>query len=624
MKLLITNMILNTRQEIDLEERNYIIGRDVDNDIVLDNFFVSQRQAILKFERDLVAIRPVGSAPTKVNDQVIPNHKTYTIQRNDEIGIGQYVLKVMVEDARALHDKVDDASADGLRDLEKGIHDELLQRLDLRKIDPKTLPKGEYRKMVEVQVKEIIDEKCDSISPDIVEYVCRTNLKEAVAAVHMQDAAADATFDFFERLGVPQLRRLVAQVYANAKMDLMNGGRSSLHTEDLEVWVDTHYADFRYELMKGLKSQLLRALLKRNLMDTVFGFGPLEPLLHLPNISEIMVVHPRLIYVEKNGVLQKTGRQFISDSVAMAVVERIVAPLGLRVDRSKPLVDARLPDGSRVNVIIPPLALRGPCITIRRFSKIPLSVDSLIHEKRAFNQQVAEFLKACVAARKNIIISGGTGAGKTTLLNCLSEYISARERIVTIEDSAELQLRQEHVVSLESRPANVEGKGAYTIRDLVKNALRMRPDRVIVGECRGAEALDMLQAMNTGHDGSMTTGHANTPADMMRRLETMVLLAADMPIRAIREQIASAIDLVIQYTRFGDGTRKVTKIAEIVGIDPESGEIVVEDIFSYSYTEGRSEGLLCHTGYVPSFFNELMRKGGVSLDVLFSAGQESK
>lgn len=288
------------------------------------------------------------------------------------------------------------------------------------------------------------------------------------------------------------------------------------------------------------------------------------------------------------------------------------------------MVDARLPDGSRVNVIIPPLALKGPCITIRRFAKVPLTMKALVEEKHTISRQAAEFLRACVLGRKNIIISGGTGAGKTTLLNCLSEHIPSRERIVTIEDSAELQLKQEHVVSLESRPANVQNKGAYTIRDLVKNSLRMRPDRVIVGECRGAETLDMLQAMNTGHDGSMTTGHANSPADMLRRIETMVLLAADMPVRAIREQIASAIDIVVQYTRFGDGSRKVTQITEISSFDPDLGEIVVEDIFNYQYSEKSGTGVLRPTGYMPTFFLELVRKVGISLDLLFSCGEDAE
>ncbi|MFW5839906.1 MAG: CpaF family protein, partial [Planctomycetota bacterium] len=292
-----------------------------------------------------------------------------------------------------------------------------------------------------------------------------------------------------------------------------------------------------------LRAYICRRMLSKEIEDVVLGYGPLQDLLEMPNVSEIMVVGKDLIYIEKDGVLQNTGRSFFSEEIVESVIERIITPVGRRIDRSQPLVDARLPDGSRVNAVISPLALSGPTLTIRKFARIPFTIDDLI-ERATLTDRAARFLRACVMGRKNIMIAGGTGSGKTTTLNVLSNFIPQSERIVTIEDSAELQLNQEHLVRLETRPANIEGRGAYTIRDLVRNALRMRPDRLIVGEVRGPEALDMLQAMNTGHDGSLSTIHANNPQDTMLRLETMVLMAVEMPIRAIREQIVAALDLV--------------------------------------------------------------------------------
>src|SRR5207253_731355 len=318
-----------------------------------------------------------------------------------------------------------------------------------------------------------------------------------------------------------------------------------------------------------------REELVQDVLNEALGLGPLETYLADETVSEIMVNSPTQVYVEREGKLQRVEKAFSSAQAVLGVIERIVAPLGRHIDESSPLVDARLADGSRVNAIIPPLALKGPCITIRKFKRDLLTSDNLI-EFGTLTQQMAEFLDTCVKVRRNIVISGGTGSGKTTLLNILSSYIPERERIVTIEDAAELQLPQDHVVSLEARPSNIEGKGQITIRDLVRNSLRMRPDRIVIGECRGGEALDMLQAMNTGHDGSLTTLHANTPRDALSRLETMVLMSGmDLPIKAIREQIASAVNLIIQQTRFADGTRKVTAISEVSGM--EKGLLIGRD-----------------------------------------------
>jgi pilus assembly protein CpaF len=350
------------------------------------------------------------------------------------------------------------------------------------------------------------------------------------------------------------------------------------------------------------------------IIDEAIGFGPINQLIHDTSVSEIMVNGPDCVYVEKKGRLVRTDVTFKDDQHVMKVIDKIVAPLGRRIDESSPMVDARLPNGSRVNAIIPPLALNGPSITIRKFSEKPFSVRDLINFG-TLSPEVAMLLKACVEARLNIVVSGGTGSGKTTTLNVMSSFIPDDERIVTIEDAAELQLAQEHVVRLETRPPNIEGKGAIAIRDLVRNSLRMRPDRIVVGEVRSGEALDMLQAMNTGHDGSLTTGHANSPRDMLSRLETMVLMAGmELPVKAIREQISSAIDLIVQQSRLRDGSRRITHITEITGME---GEIItMQDIFLFRQQgrdeKGRITGSLVSTGIKPKF-TEKLEDAGISL-----------
>lgn len=355
-----------------------------------------------------------------------------------------------------------------------------------------------------------------------------------------------------------------------------------------------------------------RDALVGELVDEAVGLGPLERFLSDPSVNEIMVVDPETIYVEQKGKLHRSDARFTDDERVRAVIERIVTPLGRRIDESSPLVDARLRDGSRVNAVIRPLALRGSAITIRKFSRTPLDLDKLM-SYGALTSQMATFLTRAVIAKKNVVIAGGTGSGKTTLLNVLSGAIPSDERVVTIEDAAELQLKQPHVVSLETRPANMEGKGEYTIRDLVKNALRMRPDRIVVGECRGGEALDMLQAMNTGHDGSLTTTHANSPREAIARLETLVLMAGvDLPVRAIREQIAGSVHLLVQQSRLSDGSRKVTSITEVTGID-DNGEIELVPIFEFVRTgtggAGQVVGEFRATGFIPTFLNDFIVMG---------------
>jgi pilus assembly protein CpaF len=355
-----------------------------------------------------------------------------------------------------------------------------------------------------------------------------------------------------------------------------------------------------------------RAQLVQDVSDDVLGYGPIDQFLKDPDVTEVMVNGPNMVYVERSGKIERTAASFLDETHLKRIIEKIVAQVGRRVDEATPMVDARLPDGSRVNAIISPLAIGGPFLTIRKFSKDPYTVQDLINFG-TFTPSLASFLEACVKGRLNIIVSGGTGTGKTTTLNVLSSFIPTDERIVTVEDAKELQLHQDHVLPLESRPPNIEGKGEVRIRDLVRNSLRMRPDRIVVGECRGGEALDMLQAMNTGHDGSLTTIHANTPRDALSRIETMVLMAGmDLPVRAIREQMASALDVVVQLSRLRDGTRRITHVSEVQGM--EGDVIVLQDVFLFDFgmgvdEHGRFKGQLKSTGIRPKFSEKLADYG---------------
>ena len=416
------------------------------------------------------------------------------------------------------------------------------------------------------------------------------------------DRKNEATEDNYQDLKLTIHRRIVEEMTPQEQQFLANNQHSRAEMEELIASYCQRVLDeSATPVPRGERARIVS-----DICDEILGLGPIEPLLKDESITEVMINGPHKIFVERKGKIQLTNVQFHDNAHLMTISERIVAPLGRRIDESSPLVDARLADGSRVNAIVPPLSLIGPCVTIRKFTKDPLSVNDLI-SFGTLSEEMAEFLRACVKARLNIMVSGGTGSGKTTTLNVLSAFIPNNERIVTIEDAAELRLQQEHVVTLESRPANLEGKGAITIRDLVRNALRMRPDRIIVGEVRSGEALDMLQAMNTGHDGSLTTGHANSPRDILSRLETMVLMAGmDLPVRAIREQIASALDLIIQQTRIQDGSRKITYITEVQKMEGDT--IVLQDLFTYVQTgvneSGKSVGYYEASGLQPMFLQK--------------------
>jgi pilus assembly protein CpaF len=509
------------------------IGRASENDVILDRTGVSRDHAEIYKRSNSYYIADLNSKHgTFVNERKIPVLKSVPVQIDDVIGIGEYFLKVKEDivdedkQKRKISELTPEEELKYYRDprvieLKSIVHNQLLDIIDLRRLDVKKINDKELRSQCDEMVREILGE-----------------------------------------------------------------------TEADVLW------------------EIDQEILIKDILDEALALGPLEDLMEDAAVTEIMVNRKDQIYVEKSGKITLSPKIFNSDMSLLGIISRIVSPIGRRIDESSPMVDARLQDGSRVNAVIPPMALNGPCITIRKFSKDPFTVDNLV-EFGTISRSIADFLKICVENRKNVVISGGTGSGKTTTLNILSSFIPEDERIVTIEDAAELQLAQDHVVRLESRPPNIEGKGEIKIRHLVKNALRMRPDRIVVGECRGGETLDMLQAMNTGHDGSLTTGHANSPIDMLSRLETMVMMSGeDLPSRAIREQIAAAVDIIVQQTRLTCGSRKVTYVSEVTGI--EDDKIILQDIFYYKQegfdASGKTRGQFIATGWIPDFLQDLLNR----------------
>lgn len=494
------------------------------------------------------------------------------LRSSDQIEIGSYIIKVGVSEAEAEADTMDNESHGFAGEGEGGV--DMSRLRDTQSILLKTM----------VGIRPHIQGKSDEAIRKEKRYMWRNRVHQEI------------------------LRQ----------MDLRRTDVGSMTEEELRVSIELLINDVVAGMEAQLPQDIDRQKLKKEVLDEAVGLGPLEDLLADSDVTEVMVNRYDDIYIEKKGKLQKTDVTFSSDDAIMSAIERIVSPLGRRIDESSPMVDARLKDGSRVNAIIPPLALKGPCITIRKFSDKKLTDEDLIRFGSA-NPAIVSLLRTAVEQRCNVIISGGTGSGKTTLLNILSNFIPPDERVITVEDAAELKLSQPHVVSLEARPPNLEGKGAVPIRDLVKNCLRMRPDRIVVGECRGGEALDMLQAMNTGHDGSLTTAHANTPRDCISRLEVMVLMAGmDLPVRAIREQVASAVDIIVQQTRFSDGSRRITHVSEVTGVEGGTGTVQMNDIFLYKQqgfdSDGKVKGYFTATGQVPQFYQEL-RERGINVDM---------
>jgi len=626
MRIIAYSQLSDVRQEIELKADILRIGRDPANDLELPSPFVSREHARLIRKDGEFFIENVGLNGTLVDGDLVGVGEQVKVNVGQEIHIGEWALYLSSEEAvkpsdEAIKIRRERTPLAKAMEVEKKIHAELLRRLNLRTVDVEAQDDPRYVAHIKAHLSAVLDTAVSEVDDETGWFLVGQQMKRDVITEISRRAGSkmrppvlkqgDSVLDPQYESGLLRMRDMLIS-------DLSLRFGPDHVKEDIEKVEEGFRASFDREapmVTESLWVYTVRRYLMKDILDIVIGLGPIQDLLDMPNVTEVMVVGPNKIYIEEAGVIRNTGRSFFSDEVVHTVIERIVTPIGRRIDRSTPIVDARLPDGSRVNATIEPLSLVGPVLTIRKFSEVPFTIDDLIGFG-TITPFAANFLRACVLGRKNVLVSGGTASGKTTLLNVLSAYIPPHERIITIEDSAELQMFQEHVVRMETRQANVEGKGRYTIRDLVQNSLRMRPDRIIVGEVRGAEALDMLQAMNTGHDGSLTTIHANSPEDSMKRLEGLVLEAVDMPVRAIREQIVTALDVVCHLTRFADGKREVTAVSEVAGLDRDEGVIVVEDIFIRPALgeKGRARGDLIHTGYIPVFAKDLLYKGLLTVD----------
>lgn len=556
----LTLLISGERQTRALSDGTWLIGRGASCRVRLDFPDVSDRHAILSVRGDTAVLEDLNSANgTYVNGEMVTD--AVTLDDGMIIQIGETMMRVSEVGADVTQEAAEVYA-------------------------PDEAPEAAYT-----------EEAPPAEEPAPVEP------EKSVPPVEIADPNRELRRNVQEQIQGELLKR----------MDMKRLTLDGVDREGLEMTARTKIREIIGEVVSNgrMPEAIDPARLEEDVFNEALRLGPLEALLADDSVSEIMVNGPSRVYVERNGRLELSDCQFTDDASVLAVIERIVAPLGRRIDESQPYVDARLSDGSRVNAIIAPLALSGPTVTIRKFSKKALTVADFVRYG-TWTANAAEFMRLCVILRKNIVVAGGTGSGKTTLLNLLSGFIPENERIVTVEDAAELRLQQPHVVRLEARPPNIEGKGAVTIRDLVKNCLRMRPDRIIVGECRGGEALDMLQAMNTGHDGSLTTVHANSPRDVISRLETMVLMSGmELPSRAIREQIASAVDIVIHESRLSDGSRKVVAISEVTGL--EGNQIVMQDIFTFEQSgvgaNGKVLGAFRPTGAIPTWYDQLAGRG---------------
>ena len=570
------------------------VGKSDNNLVVLQGWDIADDHAAFRVRSEGVFMEVLGGrAPVTVNGQRVPNRNAHgPLRKEDVVAIGAYRLRVLA-DAPA----VDDQAA-ARRDL--------LARLSAGHSPSNNTPPK--HRAINGHSQEESAQPARAPAP-------------AYAATPMPAAPKGVTVD-------KNMLDWRLKVHASLvrQMDLRRVDVRGMKDDELRAKTAALIEEIIAREFADLPLDINRQQLAKEVLDEAIGLGPLEDLLADDTVTEVMVNRADQIFIERSGRIQESPVVFSSDHAVMAVIERIVTPLGRRIDESSPMVDARLKDGSRVNAVIPPVALRGPSISIRKFSKRKLVGQDLI-SFGSINEQMLEFLEVAVRERRNIVVTGGTGSGKTTLLNVLSNFIPDHERIVTIEDAAELKLNQPNLVGLESRPANLEGKGMITIRDLVRNALRMRPDRIVVGECRGGEALDMLQAMNTGHEGSLTTAHANSPRDALSRLEVMVLMSSvDLPMVVVREQIASALDLIIHQRRFPCGSRKVTHICEITGI--ETGTIQTQDIFTFKARDqggpgGKVRGEFSATGAVPEFYEELAERG-VNVDLSIFGTREDR
>jgi pilus assembly protein CpaF len=616
------------RAMVEVADPEITIGRDPSNAIVLQSPLVSRVHAVVRAVDGKLELENMGLNSCVVGDEEVLGGQKALFEPGTKVRIWPFTLSFEAEKAaRITRQELEAHLRSIMADLELRIHRKLLERLDLYEFESSVNDPAAI-----LLLENNIEDVCRDLNvfgPDnesLLEEITGLTLRDHLVNQLIMETGTEEYFDLAaltsNEFDVPatlvpereaELHGLLA--FARERLELAECRDVSQQVHRVEARFGDVFHLIRPHLHRELRKYLILRTLKKDLKDTIFGFGPLQDLLRAPTVTEIMVVASDQIYVEQAGVIEKSGRRFISDKVTEAIIERIVAQVGRRIDKSQPLVDARLPDGSRVNAVIPPLACKGPTLTIRKFPAQRLTMDDLI-ELGSITRPAATFLRACVIDRRNILVSGGTGSGKTTMLNVLSSFIPFKERIVTIEDTTELRLHQEHVVTLETKPPNVEGAGQYTVRDLVKNSLRMRPDRVIVGECRGPEALDMIQAMNTGHDGSMTTVHANSAREVIERLEVLVLMAADLPVISIHRQLTSAIDLVVHISRLPDGRRAVTQISELLRYDPVEKQIVLIDIFNY-----RDGVTLRPTGYLPSFVDSLIGKELLELEFLYGRDQ---
>jgi Flp pilus assembly CpaF family ATPase len=613
------------RVAVDVDAAEVTVGRDSSNDVVLPSRLVSRQHAIVRLVDGRFVLQNVGLNSCQVGEMEVAGTASAEFEPGTLVRIWPFSLTFETDkDSRVTRVELETHLREVVAELELKIHNRLLERLDLHELDSRRANDPESILLLENHIEDVCRElhlfaiDNEALLEELTGLVVRDHLVNQLILEQGREELADQTVLTANEFDTPAalVTEREAELHGllrllRAKIDLATCTDVSEQIRRVETRFPECFALARPHLHEELRKYLVLRMLKKDLKDTILGFGPLQDLLRAPSVTEIMVVGRDQIYVEQAGVIENSGRRFISDKVTESIIERIVASVGRRIDKSQPLVDARLPDGSRVNAIIPPLAVKGPTLTIRKFSGGRLQVEDLI-DMQCISRAAATFLRACVIDRRNIVVSGGTSTGKTTLLNILSGFIPFKERIVTIEDTMELQLRQEHVVSLETKQANAEGAGAYTIRDLVHNALRMRPDRIVVGECRGPEALDMIQAMNTGHDGSLTSIHANCAGEVITRLEVLVLLAADLPVSSIHRQLVSAIDLIVHVTRLTGGRRVVTQISEVTRIDPDTNQIVVLDIFNCR--NGKS---LQPTGYLPTFVEGLVNSRLLEAEFLY-------
>jgi len=628
MKVWYNKLNESRRSVVDVDGAEVTIGRDPGNQVVLQSPLVSRHHAVVRLQGGQLYLENVGLNSCVVGDVEVSGSQVVAFDPGTKVRIWPFTLTFEAEKpATITRAELESHLRAIMADLELRIHRKLLERLDLYEFESNRASDAESILLLENNIEDVCRELKVFSPPNepLLEEVTGLTLRDHLINQLIMETGADEFFDLASltsnEFDVPATLVPEREAELHALLQFLRERLTLGECRDVSEQIQRVEARFndvfhlvRPHLHQELRKYLILRTLKKDLKDTIFGFGPLQDLLRAPSVTEIMVVGREQIYVEREGVIEKSGRRFISDMVTESIIERIVAQVGRRIDKSQPLVDARLPDGSRVNAIIPPLAIKGPCLTIRKFPVQRLTMDDLI-EMGSVSRAAATFLRASVIDRRNIVVSGGTGTGKTTLLNVLSGFIPYKDRIVTIEDTVELRLHQEHVVTLETKPPNVEGAGQYTIRDLVRNALRMRPDRIIVGECRGPEALDMIQAMSTGHDGSMTTVHANSAREVIERLEILVLMAADLPIASIHRQLVSAVDLVVHISRLPGGRRAVTQISEVTRVDPDTNQVVVLDIFNFR--DGES---LQPTGYLPSFVESLINKELLELEFLY--GQE--